>query len=86
MEKKAFKDNLGNIHFGIEAPVGFQEIKKDEMTEVLEGLGERKLWRCNVCNDLHISIEPLEECPTCHVFNAYVEIELSEFKQLMAIL
>jgi rubrerythrin len=86
MKKKIFKDNKENIHFGINAPLGFQEGKKEDVTEALKKLGDKKIWRCNVCNDLQISIEPLAECPTCFAKNAYVEITLSEFKKLMEIL
>lgn len=86
MGKKIFKDNLGNIHFGVNAPEGFEEGTKEDVSEVLENLGDRKLWRCSVCNDLRIAREPLEECPTCYVRNAYVQIESKEFNQLIEIL
>jgi rubrerythrin len=86
MKKNIFKDDSGNIHFGFNAPKGFQEGTREDAYKVLGNLGEKKLWRCNVCNDLQISIEPLRECPTCFVENAYVEIELDEFKKLLEIL
>ena len=86
MKKNVFKDNEGNIHFGVNAPDGFFAALKDDVNKVLENLGNKKLWRCNVCNDLQVSIAPLEECPTCDAKNAYVEIESDEFLKLMAIL
>lgn len=86
MKKAIFVDNGGNIHFGINAPSGFQEGKQEDVIRALKNLGQRKAWRCNVCNDLHISARPLEECPTCYVADAYVKIDLNEFKKLMEIL
>lgn len=86
MKKKIFKDDFGNIHFGFNAPSGYQEGKKEDVVKALENLGERKLWRCNVCNNLRINREPLEECPTCFAQNAYLQIELKEFNQLIEIL
>jgi rubrerythrin len=86
MKKKIFKDALGNIHFGINAPAGYLEANREEIRMALDNLGERKLWRCNVCNDLRISAEPLLECPTCFALNAYIQIELKEFNQLIEIL
>lgn len=86
MGKSIFKDNSGNIHFGVNAPKGFQEGTREDADKVLENLGEKKLWRCNVCNDLQISVEPLRDCPSCSAKNAYIEIELDEFKKLLEIL
>lgn len=86
MKKKIFKDDFGNIHFGLNAPPGYQEGEKEDIARVLENLGDRKLWRCNVCNDLRISKEPPKKCPTCYTNNAYVQIELNEFNQLIEIL
>ena len=86
MGKKIFKDNLGNIHFGNSAPEGFKEGQKEDMTEALKDLGERKLWRCNVCNDLRIAESPFETCPTCFTKNAYIRIDFKEFNQLIEIL
>jgi len=86
MKKSIFKDNLGNIHFGINFSDGFQPGTREDVEAVLNNLSGKKLWRCNVCNDLHISFEPLLECPTCHAKNAYVEIELDEFKKILELL
>ena len=86
MKKNIFKDSLGNIHFGISAPEGFQAGTPEDIAVILNNIGARKLWRCTVCNDLSINITPPKECPTCHVKDAYVEIELSEFKKLLELL
>lgn len=86
MKKKIFKDQNGNIHFGLGAPVGFQDGTPEDVAEVFNNLGNRKFWRCNVCNDLSINLEPPRECPTCQAKNAYIEIELDEFKKLLVLL
>lgn len=39
---------------------------------------EKKLWRCNVCNDIHYGIKGPEICPTCHARNAFVLIDNDE--------
>ncbi len=44
---------------------------------------EKRYWRCNVCNDIHWGVAPPEHCPTCHVDNAYVEIEEREAKKVL---
>ena len=51
-----------------------KKVLKFILPKVLDNLGDKKLWRCNVCNDLQISLNPLQECPTCFTKNAYVEI------------
>lgn len=86
MKKSIFKDNLGNIHFGLIAPTEFSIGTNTDIEEILNNLDGRKLWRCTVCNDLSINIDPPKECPTCHIVDAYVEIELNEFKKLIEIL
>lgn len=86
MNKQIFKDQKGNIHFGGVAPAGFQEGTPEDVAELFNNLGNRKFWRCNVCNDLSINLEPPQECPTCQAKNAYVEIEPGEFKKLLALL
>ena len=86
MKKNIFKDNLGNIHFGNVAPQGFTVGTRSDIENIFNNLEDRKLWRCTVCNDLSINIIPPKECPTCHVKDAYIEIELSEFKKLLEIL
>jgi phage FluMu protein Com len=84
--KIIFKDNLGNIHFGLNAPRGFREGVREDVISALKNLGGRKIWRCAVCNDLRIAADPLEQCPTCHAVDAYVQIEEKEFNQLIEIL
>lgn len=86
MKKSIFKNKNGNIHFGIMAPEGFEAGHMEDIAAALKNLGEKKLWRCNVCNDLSIGSEPPKECPTCHMDNAYTEIDLSEFNKLLEIL
>jgi len=71
------------IHIGNNATEGFVEIGMEEVEKVLNNLGKRKLWRCHVCNDLHIGISFPNQCPTCFVLDAYVEIEINEIKNLL---
>jgi len=79
MEKKLFKDAKGNIHFGISAPDGFKPCENADAKKSLAKLGKRKLWRCNVCNDMHLGTDFPEPCPTCLTPHSYVEISLKEF-------
>lgn len=84
MTKKAItKSAKGDIHLGIETVAGFKPATVDDAKDVLKELGKKKLWRCTVCNDLHISIKPPKECPTCHTKDAYVEIDEKEFKNVL---
>ena len=87
MGKTIFKDRNGSIHFGINAPsADFEKAERKDMENALSSIGSKKLWRCNVCNDLHIGEIPLKQCPTCFAIDAYVEIELNEFGKLIKIL
>lgn len=43
----------------------------------------KKHWRCFVCNDIHLGINPPEICPTCGVKNAYVEISSKESQRAL---
>jgi len=43
----------------------------------------KKLWRCNVCNDIHYGLRGPVVCPTCAVENAYVEVDRKEAANLM---
>ena len=87
MGKTIFKDKNGNIHFGINAPSSdFEKAGREDIENTLSNLGNRKLWRCSVCNDIEISIVPPKQCPTCYEIGAYVEIELNEFRKLVEIL
>lgn len=83
--KKIFKSLEGEIHVGNNAPENFSETNLDDLKEFLKDLGEKKVFRCHVCNDLHIGIKAPETCPTCFVEDAYIEINLNEFKTLMEI-
>jgi rubrerythrin len=85
MDKRLYKDSKGNIHFGINAPEGFTPCEKADAKKSLANLGKRKLWRCNVCNDLHLNTEFPDPCPTCMTPNSYVEISLNEFKTMIGL-
>lgn len=60
-------------------------MRRRDVKKSLEKIGKRKLWRCNVCNDLHLNTEPPKICPTCTTPDAYVEIGLQEFRTVMGI-
>jgi rubrerythrin len=47
---------------------------------------DKKIWRCTVCNDIHIGEFPPKECPTCHVNDVYVEIDEDELKEILKIM
>jgi hypothetical protein len=85
MEKKLFKDAKGNMHFGINAPDGFAPCEKADALKSLSKLGKRKLWRCNVCNDLHLNETFPDPCPTCMATRAYVEISRKEFETMIGL-
>lgn len=44
----------------------------------------KKYWRCHVCNDIHSGIRPPDQCPTCMVEQAYVEISSEEALKIMS--
>ncbi|MHB8055356.1 MAG: ferredoxin-thioredoxin reductase catalytic domain-containing protein [Candidatus Aminicenantales bacterium] len=44
---------------------------------------KKRFWRCYVCDDLHWGVKPPEECPTCRVKNAYVEISPEEARVIL---
>ncbi|NQU79537.1 hypothetical protein HQ545_07245 [Candidatus Woesearchaeota archaeon] len=46
-------------------------------------MSDNKIWRCNVCNNIHHSVSAPEICPTCKANNAYVEIEKQEAANIM---
>lgn len=81
--KKFFKSDKGDVHFGVIRIEGFSSSNKDEAEELLKNLGNKKLWRCNVCNDLYIGEIPPKQCPTCMVIESYVEINEKEFKEMI---
>ena len=77
--KKLFRNANGDIHFGVLAPEGFTDSGAADARAALAALGNRKLWRCLVCNDLHLGMEPPKICPTCSHKDVYVEITEKEF-------
>lgn len=84
-DKKITKSEIGEVHFGVESPDGFKSATKKDVEDILKNLGNMKLWRCTVCNDLHIGVGFPKECPTCHVKDAYVEIDLKEFRSVLVV-
>jgi len=81
MNKRIFKDDDENVHFGVNPPSdGFAPADKSDVESILANLGDKRMWRCTVCNDLHIGAEPPKECPTCNAIDAYVEIDENEFR------
>jgi len=46
---------------------------------------EKKLFRCNVCNDIHFGLNGPTICPTCNANNAYVKSTIEEAKKIMNI-
>lgn len=83
-DKKIFKKN-DEIHIGNNAPEGFIESSIEDVKAILNNLGKRKLWRCFVCNDLHIGISFPNPCPTCFTQDAFIEISLKEIKKMLEI-
>ncbi|OGJ21937.1 hypothetical protein A3K73_04805 [Candidatus Pacearchaeota archaeon RBG_13_36_9] len=81
--KQFFKSESGEIHFGDLAEPGFLAAKIENIDSILENLGAKKLWRCTVCNDLHIGEKPPKICPTCFAEEAYVEINKKEFLEMV---
>ena len=85
VEKKVTKSEKGEIHFGIESLEGFEPATNNDIENVLKDLGGMKRWRCTVCNDLHIGVGFPKECPTCHTKDAYVEIDVKEFRSVLVV-
>ena len=81
--KKIFKSDNGEIHFGDMVMKGFSPCEISDVEEILKNLKSKKFWRCNVCNDLHISEIPPKQCPTCFTMDAYVEINEKEFREMI---
>jgi len=77
--KKLFRDRDGDIHFGTNAPEEYTECSAGEVKAQLSNLKKRKLWRCNVCDDLHLGNNFPNPCPTCMTPDSYVEIIMKEF-------
>lgn len=85
MDKKVTKSGKGGVHFGVNSLEGFESATVKDVEGVLKNLGDMKLWRCAVCNDLHIGVDFPKECPTCHTMDAYVEIDEKEFRSVLAV-
>lgn len=83
--KKIFKNKNGEIHVGLGSPEGFGEGTINDVKKALKNPGKMKLWRCHVCDDLHIGIIPPETCPTCLAVDAFAETNEAEIKNLMEI-
>ncbi|MCG7844494.1 MAG: hypothetical protein MIO90_03585 [Methanomassiliicoccales archaeon] len=43
----------------------------------------KKLWRCHVCNDIHLGNKPPEVCPTCGAKHAFVLSDLNEAMEII---
>lgn len=43
----------------------------------------KKLWRCHVCNDIHLGNKPPEVCPTCGARHAFVLSDLNEAMEII---
>lgn len=43
----------------------------------------KKLWRCHVCNDIHLGNKPPEVCPTCGAKHAFVLSDLGEAMEII---
>lgn len=84
MNKKLFKNNQGDFHLGLLPPSeDFNDAEKNETEEALKNLSNKKLWRCIVCNDLHLGEIPPKQCPTCAAVDAYTEINEKEFLTIL---
>lgn len=46
--------------------------------------GNKKFFRCTVCNDIHYGVAGPEICPTCKHKKTYIEITKEEAMKLMA--
>ncbi|MCX6650763.1 MAG: hypothetical protein NT131_03785 [Methanomassiliicoccales archaeon] len=43
----------------------------------------KQLWRCHVCNDVHLGNKPPDVCPTCGAKNAFVRSDLNETLEII---
>lgn len=85
VDKKITKSKKGEVHFGVNSLKTFDSATVEDVEDVLKNLGEMRLWRCAVCNDLHIGVGFPKDCPTCHTMDAYVEIDEKEFRSVLKV-
>ncbi len=76
----------GEVHFGVNSLKGFGSVADESIQEIFSDLKGRGLWRCSVCNDLHVGASPPKDCPTCNAIDAYVEIDEKEFRNVLEVL
>jgi ferredoxin-thioredoxin reductase catalytic chain len=43
----------------------------------------KQIWRCHVCNDIHIGNKPPDVCPTCGAKHAFVRSDMNEAMEVM---
>ena len=46
-------------------------------------MANKRLWRCNVCNDIHYGVSAPDICPTCGFKKAYVLIDYPEMLKVI---
>ena len=74
-----------DIHYGGVSIENFNTCSVEEMKSSLSKKGDKKFWRCTVCNDLYFGKIPPKECPTCLEIDAYIEINEKEFNNLVGL-
>lgn len=79
-DKKLFKNKEGDIHVGINAPTDFTEATIEDVKTTMASMGNKRFWRCFICNDLHIGQKFPEDCPTCLQKNVYIQVDEVEIK------
>ncbi len=85
MPKALFKNKDGDIHWGVNAPEDYDNAGNEDVEKTLSDLGDKRIWRCYVCNDIHIGREPPEQCPTCSTLHAYCEIKEKEIREVLGL-
>jgi hypothetical protein len=83
--KKIYQNSAGEIHIGNIAPKDFSIAGIEDVKNALKNLQNKKIFRCHVCNDIHIGLTAPEVCPTCFQKEAYVQINEKEIKTLLDI-
>jgi ferredoxin-thioredoxin reductase catalytic subunit len=49
----------------------------------LDGIMSKSLWRCHVCNDIHLGISGPKVCPSCGAEDAFVRTDDREALRIM---